>query len=99
MSQSKTIDEFERERGLMFVGDIDTSKVVSEEEFNEMLATQTFNGCDHEFREQWLEENGYEITRENKLNPHLPSQPIDTVLEVQDGSHGQSAPEIGENDG
>ena len=75
MAETKqTIEQFERERNLVFHGDVDLKQRMTAEEFDVFMAENTWTGVDFKFREQWLKDNGYEITRENLINVELPSK-------------------------
>ena len=72
--------EWEAELGLIFVGDLtktskSLSKKLTKEEFKQERRTrpEDFVGVDHKERIEFLERNGYEVTRENMINGELPT--------------------------
>jgi hypothetical protein len=69
----KTLKTLEKERGVMFIGDVDLSQRLSEEEMDELLAKDytTYVGVAHDDRTKFLKDNGYDVTRENMMNPDL----------------------------
>lgn len=73
--QSKTIAEWEREKGVMFLDarKHPVNKKVTEDEFMEILQTSEgeYRGVTHDDREKWLKDNGYDVTRANMLDPDL----------------------------
>lgn len=73
----KLITTLEKERGLLFLGKIDEKKKLTDDEFDELLSenTNNFVGVDHEGRTKFLEDNGYEITRENMVDSTLGVRP------------------------
>lgn len=67
----KKIEQYEREYNLVLSDVKDPSQKVSESEFKEMVSTLKFVGVDFEQREQFLKDNGYDVTRENLIDPTL----------------------------
>ena len=69
----KTIEQWEKEKGLIVIDDIDPKQELSEAEFNKRYSFLGSNtvGVNHEDRIQFLEANGYEVTRENMINSEL----------------------------
>jgi len=66
-----TISEFEKETG-KFLFDV-SELPETREEFDELTADlNKWFGVDYEYRVKFLEENGYELTRENVIDAHLP---------------------------
>jgi hypothetical protein len=69
---AKTIGDFEKERNIMLIGDVDPSKEVTQEEFDELVSNPSdFKGVFHEDRAKFLKNNGYDATRANMLNADL----------------------------
>lgn len=68
---TKTIEEYEKERSVVFVDIEDTSKKITEDEFLVLIKTTTFVGVDHEQRTKFLKDNGYEVTRGNLTDTTL----------------------------
>jgi hypothetical protein len=70
---NKSLKTLEKERGVLFTGDVDLSKRYSEEEMDELLASDPtkYVGVDHEDRTKFLKDNGYDVTRENMVNSDL----------------------------
>lgn len=66
----KTIQEWEKEKNCIIVGDPDISEKVAESEFEEMRLNNSI-GVDWEHRLAFLESCGYETTRENIIDSSL----------------------------
>lgn len=77
----KTFEEWERAKGLMAynLSKFKTSKLLDEGEFNAIVEGNfsEFHGVDYKKRLAFLEKNGYEVTRENLINPELSSKPVE----------------------
>lgn len=68
----KALKTYEKERGLIFVGDaVDLDARYSEEEFLEFWSVNEYVGVDHESRTEWLKNNGYEVNRKNMIDHSL----------------------------
>lgn len=68
----RTVQQWEREQGIMFLGDkIKPKSKISGLQFREMAAENNHVAVDYPAREQFLKDNGYEVTRENILNEDL----------------------------
>lgn len=76
---TKTIADWEKERSMVITDKVDVTKKVTEAEFEKLIVgKQNWVGIDHTFREQWLKDNGYEVTRENLIDLELRSpEPAD----------------------
>ncbi len=72
---TKSIEAWERERGLVIQGDVDPSQEVTAEEFEKLRVKQGHLGVNHEDREQFLKDNGYELSRENLVDASLSAVP------------------------
>lgn len=70
---TKTLEQLEKARGVLFTTNMDLTKRYTDEEFDALLATKTssYVGVDHEDRTKFLKDNGYDVTRENMVNPDL----------------------------
>ena len=72
MADTKTLEEWEKERGFLHVDPkVDLKQKFTEQEIIDLMATYDIKGVDHESRKEFLEENGYKVTRENMLNSEL----------------------------
>ena len=71
------VRDLELERGVILGTDdteiLDTA--VTEDDFQVLMETLGYAGVNHEDRMHWLEQNGYEPTRENIRDFALPSKP------------------------
>lgn len=72
---TKSMQEWEKERNLMFTQGYVANKQLTAEEVDEFFASQRTVGVDFEGRTAWLKENGYDITRENMMNANLAPLP------------------------
>lgn len=75
MESVKTIGEFEKEQGKLLRGDVDPTQEISMSEFTTLSQTNGFTGVDHAKRIEFLEANGYEVTRENMVDSTLSATP------------------------
>lgn len=89
MTESKTLLEWEETMGLMFTGDVHLDRKlvgivpgsepqIDDEEKDELQAYMRKNpylGVNHADRTKFLEDNGYEVTRENMMNVELSAKP------------------------
>lgn len=84
----KSVKDWEAHLGVIFIGDIDLKKKVTEDEALELIrgGASTHVPVNHEGRKKWLEYNGYEVTRENMINGSLPTVKMPKGFE----SNGQS---------
>lgn len=74
----KSITDWERKKNVVLVDHDDLDRVVSEDDFNKMVAEEQTVGVNFADREAFLTDNGYELTRENLVNPDLsPRQKTD----------------------
>lgn len=75
----KTFKEHEIDRGMFALDSklYNTSKTMSREDFDKIVATNysSFRGVSYKDRVKFLEENGYEVTRENLIDPELSAKP------------------------
>lgn len=73
--EKKPVSEWEHEKGLMLIEVEDLQAEVTENEFLELAGAGLTNakGVDFPGREEWLQKNNYPITRENMMDPNLPS--------------------------
>ena len=71
-SETLTMAEWESKGYLMFVDYVPNKKLTSEEVRELELSSQTV-AIQREYREQWLKDNGYEVTRENLMDWKLPT--------------------------
>lgn len=75
MENKRTVQQWEREQGIMFLGDdVKPKSKISGLQFREMAAENNHVAVDYPAREQFLKDNGYEVTRENLLNNDLEPQ-------------------------
>ena len=73
MSSAKTISDYERARHLVLHGDLNPGQEVTADQFEQLVQDYGFVAIDHERREAWLQEQGYEVTRDNMRDVTLPS--------------------------
>ena len=66
----KQIKTWEREKGLLLLGDVDTSEYVEEEDFAQ-LALAGSVGVNFDDREKFLKDNGYEVNRDTLIDSSL----------------------------
>jgi hypothetical protein len=80
MSTQKIVETWEREKGMMLVVADHTllKKNVSEDEFMKLTDTQGWRGVNYTDRIKFLNDNGYEVNRENLTNPELSAIPRET---------------------
>jgi hypothetical protein len=72
MSDVKTIEKWERVKGVLFSDTSNLDKEVTEEEFDQLIDKRTgYTYVNHEDREQFLRSNGYKVTRKNMIDPEL----------------------------
>ena len=71
----KLLTTHEKENNVMFVGKVDEKAKYTDSEFkeivNQRIEAGTIVGVNHDERVAFLEQNGYEVTRENMLNGAL----------------------------
>lgn len=76
-SNTRTIRDSELEAGVIFLNDDAEflDRELTREQWDELLTSgdENFLGIAWEDRKQWLEVNGYEITRPNLRDANLPS--------------------------
>jgi len=74
---NKTIKELEIAYGVV-VKDIkvDPNTNITVEEFEELILTGKTVGVNHEDRVNFLQDNGYKVTRENLIDPELSAKPL-----------------------
>ena len=75
----KTLEAFEKERGFIILGDIDLKREITEEELLELMHSNGFHGVDFEKRIKFLEDNGYEVTRDNLIDSSLSYRELDII--------------------
>ena len=74
----KSIEDWEKERSVLFTDkDLDVTQEISEDEMNELLQSKPYTGVHHAGRVEWLNKNGYEVTRENLADGSLESKPVE----------------------
>lgn len=69
MSESKTIGDFEKEQGMIVLGE-DPTTIITRADFDALPQYKKI-GVNHEDRVAFLEANGYEVTRENMVDVNL----------------------------
>ena len=69
--ETKTLKQWETQAGVITPGDPALNQKLTKEEFRVLYNDPNTVGVDHDFRTQWLKENGYEVTRENMINVGL----------------------------
>lgn len=67
----KTIEQHERDHKIVLTGITNPKDKMSLDDFREVVKSGKFIGVDHEQREQFLKENGYEVNRENLIDTSL----------------------------
>lgn len=73
----KDLLTWEKEFGVI-IQNVDQKKLsekVTQDEFSALLSDVVYVGVNHEHRKEFLEANGYEVTRENMSNPDLSAKP------------------------
>lgn len=71
MAESKkTIEAWEKEKGVIISGEVELKSKLTEDEFNE-LALERGIGVNFEDRTKFLKDNGYTVSRENMVNSEL----------------------------
>ncbi len=74
----KLITTLEKEHGILLLGKIDETKKLTDEEFGELIKDHhNFVGVNYEDRIKFLNDNGYEVTRENMIDGTLGTKPRD----------------------
>lgn len=71
--KTRKISEYEFDANLMIIGDVNQDKKVTADEFAELSTLDKVIGVNHEDRTEWLERNGYEVTRANMMDGNLES--------------------------
>ena len=69
-SETLTMAEWESKSGLMFKDYVPNKKLTTDEVAQLRIDGETV-GVDRQYREQWLKDNGYEVTRENLMDVSL----------------------------
>lgn len=72
------ISEWEKHTGRFLKDDTDVSEIVTLTQFNQIATLNNTIGVAYEDRVQFLEDNGYEVSRENLINPELSARRKDT---------------------
>lgn len=77
----RTFEQWEIQKGL-FAYDLsrwNTSKDISEDEFDSITQNNLsqFHGVDYKIRVNFLKINGYDVTRDNLINPELSAKPVE----------------------
>lgn len=72
MEDQLTIEELEKKCNMFLTVEHDPKQKMDEDEFRQ-FAISNGKGVMYEERVQWLEKNGYEVTRENLLDANLPT--------------------------
>lgn len=79
--QKKTFEEWEKSKNRMAIDSsrINTTKQITEEEFEQMHVadTQNWRTVMYKDRVQFLKANGYDVNRENLLNAELSAKPAE----------------------
>ncbi len=72
MDETKAIRDWEPIKGVVLVGvaDEDLDMEITEEKFDQ-IKPELKIGCDWDARLSFLNSNGYEVTRDNIVNPNL----------------------------
>lgn len=81
MDSSKTISEWEKERGILFRDrqKFPANKKLTDAEIDEAISDQTNHvGMLHDERVRFLKANGYPVTHENMLNSELSQKAPET---------------------
>lgn len=81
MDSSKTISEWEKERGILFVDreKFPANKKFTEAEMDEAMDNiGNFRGVNHADRIKFLKANGYPVTHENMLDSDLSAKAPET---------------------
>lgn len=68
---TKTIEDWERTRGIILVGNVDLKKSLTGDEFQELCDTQAWTGVNHTDRIKFLQDNGHDVNRANMTDPSL----------------------------
>ena len=70
------ITDYEKEKGIVFKEDLGVNSKTSKKKLEELAEDETnYTVVDYEFRVKFLEDNGYEITRDNLSDATLGSRP------------------------
>lgn len=74
------VTTLEKRQGVIITGDFDLSQKMTEDEFAELIRNEKveYVGVDHEFRVNFLKNNGYEVNRENMVDLSLTVNPTDS---------------------
>lgn len=81
MNETKTIRDWEKQKGFIVKTATDLDQQMTEQEFDAISLSEK-HGVDHESRTQFLNDNGYEVTRENMINTSLSAATDDTASDV-----------------
>lgn len=71
MEDKMTIEQLEIEKGFFLTFDHDPKNTMDPDEFIQYALENGAVGVNYNARVEFLQENGYEITRENLMNPDL----------------------------
>lgn len=101
---TKSVEQWEQEKKIALRGDEILQYLgeqVTEDKFENLMAQYGFTGVDYFTRIDWLNNNGYDLTRANLIDVNLSSKPTieDTTLEVQNSNHDQASTDIGGQNG
>lgn len=68
-----TVEYWEKKQGKIILNtdDINLLEKMTIEEFTDLADKNMYSPVDYSFREKWLRDNGYEVTRENMVNADL----------------------------
>ena len=69
--ETKTLAEWELERGYMVLGKVDVKQELTADEFTELVRKHDYLPVDQESRKQRLESLGIKPTRENMLDTSI----------------------------
>lgn len=76
MSDTKTVQEWEKEKGFIVINGMDLNQQLTEEEFVAIPLSER-TGVDHAQRTKFLTDNGYELTRGNMINSSLSARTLE----------------------
>lgn len=65
---TKTVEQWERDFGVVFLGtEVDLTEELTQEQFTSRVYSDDYptHSIDYKSRTEWLEYNGYEVTRAN----------------------------------
>lgn len=77
-NETLTMEEWEKQLDGLFV-DYDPKRKLKRSEIH----SANYVGIDKEFRTDWLQRNGYELTRENYINADLPTVNPENIEESE----------------